>query len=279
MIKIGEYNELTILRTSDHGLWLSGDDEYKDILLPKRFVASEMKVGDLLKVFIARDSEDRIVATLETPKIVVGGVGVLEVTSVSPVGAFLNWGLSKDLLLPFSEQLWEPKIGDKVVVYVFLDKASRPTATMKVERNLKKIASEGEFKSNQKVNLILIDRTDLGYKAVVNQTHVGIIYASEVFRKLSYGLELDGYISKVRQDGKIDLLLNQMGHHGADETITKIIELLSGNNKFYPINDKTDPDQIYKLFGVSKKKYKIALGTLYKSRKIDIKDEGIYLIS
>lgn len=280
MLKIGDYNDLKILKSTEYGLFLEANDEaleIKEVLLPKRYVTPEMKVGETLKVFVALDSEDRVVATTEEPKVKVGGVAVLEVVSVSNVGAFLNWGLSKDLFLPFSEQLWDVQEGDKVVVYVFLDKSNRITATMRVEKKLKKVADPEEYKPNQKVDIILIDRSDLGYKTVVNQTHIGLLYSNEVFKKLSYGQVMEAYVNKIRPDGKIDLLLLQMGHHGADDIAPKIIQLLQDNKGFYALTDKTDPDTIYKLFGVSKKKFKIALGGLYKERKIEIKDDGIYL--
>lgn len=281
MLKIGDYNDLKILKNTEYGLFLEANDEaleIKEVLLPKRYVTEEMKVGEIVKVFVALDSEDRIVATTEEPKVKVGGVAVLEVVSVSSVGAFLNWGLSKDLFLPFSEQLWDVQTGDKVVVFVFLDKSSRITATMRVEKKLKKLANPEDYKTNQKVDIILIDRSELGYKVVVNQTHLGLLYSNEVFKKLAYGQVMEAYVNKIRPDGKIDLLLAQMGHHGADDIGPKIIQLLQDNNGFYALTDKTDPETIYKLFGVSKKKYKIALGGLYKERKIEIKDDGIYLV-
>lgn len=278
MIKIGEYNELKVLRNSDFGLFLEGSEELGDILLPKRFVTDEMKIGELVKVFISRDSEDRVIATTETPKVTVGGVAVLDVVSSTPVGAFLNWDLSKDLFLPFSEQIWDVNPGDKVVVFVYLDKANRISSSMRLERHLKKTAQQDDYKVNQKVDLILYDRTDLGYKTVVNQKHIGLLYANEVFKKLNYAQQMDGYVSKVREDGKIDLLLAQMGHHGADDVGPKILELLKENNGFYALTDKTEPEEIYKLFGVSKKKFKIALGALYKSRQIEVSDAGIKLV-
>jgi hypothetical protein len=281
MLKIGDYNDLKILKNTEYGLFLEANDELleiKEILLPKRYVTEEMKIGETVKVFVALDSEDRIIATTEEPKVKVGGVAVLEVVSVSSVGAFLNWGLSKDLFLPFSEQLWDVQEGDKVVVFVFLDKSNRITATMRVEKKLKKLANPEDYKTNQKVEIILIDRSELGYKAVVNQTHLGLLYSNEVFKKLAYSQVMDAYVNKIRPDGKIDLLLAQMGHHGADDIGPKIIQLLQDNQGFYALTDKTDPETIYKLFGVSKKKYKIALGGLYKERKIEIKDDGIYLV-
>ncbi len=281
MLKIGDYNDLKILKNTDYGLFLEANDEaleIKEVLLPKRYVTPEMTIGETLKVFVALDSEDRVIATTEEPKVKVGGVAVLEVVSVSQVGAFLNWGLSKDLFLPFSEQLWDVQEGDKVVVYVFLDKSNRITATMRVEKKLKKVADPDTYKPNEKVEVILIDRSELGYKTVVNQTHLGLLYSNEVFKKLSYGQVMEAYVNKIRPDGKIDLLLLQMGHHGADDIGPKIIQLLQDNEGFYALTDKTDPETIYKLFGVSKKKFKIALGGLYKERKIEIKDDGIYLV-
>ncbi|NUM59397.1 MAG: GntR family transcriptional regulator [Bdellovibrionaceae bacterium] len=282
MIKIGDYNRLKIARKSDFGLFLQTQelvqDFGQDILLPKRFVTPEMEVGSEIEVFISYDSEDRLVATLEKPFAKIGEFAVLEVHSVNQIGAFLSWGLSKDLFLPYSEFLWDVKSGEKVVVYIYLDKTQRIAATMRVEKRLKKVVEKEEYKINQMVDLILIDRTQLGYKAIVNQKHLGMLYTNQVFQKLTYGQKFSGYIGKIRDDGKLDLLMQSMGHHGADDIGPKILELLKNNNGFYPLTDKTEPDEIYRLFGVSKKKFKIALGQLYKNRQIKIEDNGIKIV-
>ncbi|MCB0369359.1 MAG: GntR family transcriptional regulator, partial [Bdellovibrionales bacterium] len=243
------------------------------------FVTEEMKPEQMINVFIARDSEDRLVATTENPKVIVGGFAVLKVLEVTEVGAFLDWGLSKDLFLPFSEQLWELKVDDKVVVTAYLDKTQRITASMRVEKYLKKSAQTDDYKDNQPVDIILYDRTDLGFKAIVEQKHSGLLYENQVFKKLNYGNELVSFVKKVRADGKIDLLLLQQGHHGADPIKEKIIELLRNHNGFYPLTEKTTPEEIYKLFGVSKKKYKVAIGGLYKSQLIEITEKGLKLVS
>lgn len=218
MIKIGDYNRLKIARKSDFGLFLQTQelvqDFGQDILLPKRFVTPEMEVGSEIEVFISYDSEDRLVATLEKPFAKIGEFAVLEVHSVNQIGAFLSWGLSKDLFLPYSEFLWDVKSGEKVVVYIYLDKTQRIAATMRVEKRLKKVVEKEEYKINQMVDLILIDRTQLGYKAIVNQKHLGMLYTNQVFQKLTYGQKFSGYIGKIRDDGKLDLLMQSMGHHG-----------------------------------------------------------------
>lgn len=201
----------------------------------------------------------------------------LEVVDLKDIGAFLDWGQEKDLFLPHSEQIWEVEVSDLVVVAIYSDKAGRPCASMKLEKFLLPAQSD-HFTSNQAVKVIVYDKTDLGYKVIVENKYSGILFANEVFRKLGPGENITAYVKQIRTDGKIDLILQAQGHKGADEVTPLILELLNNNGGFYPLTDKTSPEKIYELFGVSKKKYKIALGGLYKARKIKIAEDGIYLI-
>lgn len=207
----------------------------------------------------------------------IGEYALLEVASAQEVGAFLKWGLEKDLFLPHSEQTRQIQKGQKVIVFIYLDKAERLTGTMRLEKHAS--PEPANYKEGEAVNLLIAARTDLGFKAIINRKHWGLLYKSEVFQDLQYGQEIKGFIKQIREDGKIDLILQQAGHKAAqDEIGPKILEALKKNKGFLPLNEKTSPEKIYDLFGVSKKKYKVALGGLYKKRLIRISDDGIYLI-
>jgi predicted RNA-binding protein (virulence factor B family) len=206
----------------------------------------------------------------------IGQVVILEVTAVEPIGAFLKIGADKDLFLPNSEKRGELLPGDKVVVQIRKDDSDRFFATEKFEKELLKCAEK--FELNQQVDLIIFARTDLGYKAVINQKAVGVLYHNEVFEKLYYSQNLKGYIRKIREDGKIDLILRAAGHKATEDIGLKIIEFLEDQGGFYALTDKTPPEKIYELFGVSKKKYKIALGGLYKMRVVEVTDDGVKLL-
>jgi len=278
MLQIGKINSLKIVKFVEFGLYLD-DGLGKEILLPRRELAKlpeNTNVGEMLDVFIYFDSEDRIVATLERPKVMVGEFGILKVVAVEHIGAFLDWGLSKDLFLPFAEQNRDLRVGFDVIVYTYLDKSNRISATMRIEKNLNKISEE--FKPDQAVDLLIFGKTELGYKAIINGTTLGLLFHDDVFKPLHYGDKIKGFIKNVRDDGKIDLSLAQSGHKGASGIGPQILDYLKQNKGFAAINDKTPAETIYDLFGVSKKKYKIALGGLYKSRLIKVSDEGIYLV-
>ncbi len=199
----------------------------------------------------------------------------LRVVSITDVGAFLDWDQPKDLFLPFSEQTVELAEGDDVVVKIYLDNMGRPCASMRLDRHIDKTTAQ--YKENETVELLIAAETDLGFKAVINQKHLGLLYKNEIFQPLQTGDVVTGFIRKMREDGKIDLILRAAGHKATGDIGEKIIELLKQNNGFLQIDDKTPPDKIYDLFGVSKKKYKIALGGLYKSKTIAIVDNGIQL--
>jgi hypothetical protein len=274
MVEIGKVNKLKVARLVGIGAYLESDNK-EEILLPKRYVPEGVKVGDLIDAFICYDSEDRLIATTETPKATVGDFALLKVVAVERVGAFLDWGISKDLLLPFAEQTSHPRVGQNILVYVYIDKTDRIAASMRLDRHLEKVSDE--YQEGQEVDLLIASRTDLGFKAIINNRHVGVLYKNEVFKPLPYGFKTKGFIKHIREDGKIDLSLNKTGHKAADPIAEKILELLNENEGFLEITDKTSPEQIYELFGASKKKFKIALGGLYKKRLISISDNGITL--
>lgn len=275
MIQIGRYNTLPVLKHVDFGVYLDGGDG-KEILLPSREVPENCEVGTSLEVFICYDSEDRLIATTVKPLAQVGEFAHLMVKSIDSVGAFLDWGLPKDLFLPFREQSRRFEVGQKVVVFVYIDTTQRIAASMRLQRNIDK--TPGDYKVGDAVELFMVAKTDLGLKAVINGKHWGVLYENEVFQALDYGQRLTGYIHRVRPDGKIDLTLQKLGHKAGDDIAPQILKMLEEKGGFLAVNDKTSADTIYDLFGVSKKKYKIALGGLYKQRRITVDEDGIRLI-
>lgn len=210
----------------------------------------------------------------ETLKI--GDFACLEVAAIENVGAFLDWGLPKDLFLPFAEQTYPIRVGDKVIVYIYVDNTDRIAASMKLDRNLNK--TPAPYEAGQNVKIMIADRTDLGYKAIIEGKHWGLLHKNDVFKNLYYGDELTAMIKHIREDGKIDLSFLKTGHQAGDDIAPKILEMLKDKGGFLEITDKTPPETIYNLFGVSKKKYKIALGGLYKKRLIQVEDAGIRLL-
>lgn len=274
LVDIGRFNKLKITKLVDFGAYLDGGED-GEILLPRKFVPENAQVDDEIEVFICFDSEDRLMATTETPQAQVGEFAHLTVVAATNVGAFLAWGLDKDLFLPFSEQTHNIRPGDQVVVYLYLDNTDRIASSMRVERFFEK--ERGNYEVGQGVDLMIYAKTDLGFKAIINGSHSGMLYHNEVFQPLKNGQKLRGFIRNIRsEDGKIDLGLQKTGHQGAEDIGPKILELLQKNNGFLALTEKTPPEKIYELFGVSKKKYKIALGGLYKQRLISIEDDGIH---
>lgn len=207
----------------------------------------------------------------------IGDFAILRVASIEPVGAFLDWGLPKDLFLPFREQTRELQVGHEIIVFLYVDNTGRTASSMRLEKFLDKDTSC--YSVEEKVDLLIIGQTDLGFKAIINGKHLGILYKNEVFRDLRYTDQVTGYIKKIREDGKIDLILQPFGSKGAGDLGEKIVELLREKGGFLPITDKTSPDKIYELFGVSKKKYKMALGGIYRKKLITVEPEGIRLVT
>lgn len=263
-------------RRSTNGAYLDGG-ELGEILLPKKMVRSELAVGDTVEVFLFRDHQERLTATSEKPLAQVGEFACLRVSAVTDIGAFLDWGLSKELLVPFREQKQRMEAGKYYVVFVFVDEQThRIVASTKVDRFLSK--DQPEFAVGDAVDLLVEGKTDLGYKVIINHRYRGIVYHNEVFRELSIGEKTTGYIKKVREDGKIDVLLDKPGAEKADELSERILQMLRESGGFLPVNDQTDPQTIYEQFGVSKKTFKKALGALYKKRLILLKANGIRLV-
>ena len=273
---IGEYYELEILRQVDFGMYLKSD--LGDVLLPIKYIPEGYNVGDFIEVFLHRDSEDRLLATTLKPYGKLNDFVVLQVKDKAPHGAFLDWGLEKDLFVPVKEQPYRYDVGDTVVVRICLDyKTDRLLGVGKLKTFFSKDYSEIE--EGQEVDLIIYDESELGYQAVVDQKYSGLIYKNEVFQPLRIGDELKGYISKIRDDDKLDLRLSKVGFESIDENADKILKALQSGGGQLLLNDKSSPEEITKLLKMSKKAFKKAIGNLYKQRKIEIEDSGIKLVN
>lgn len=276
MAEIGKINHLYVVKEVDFGIYLDGGD-LGEILMPKRYVPEGTQPEDTIEAFIYLDSEDRLVATTDKPLAMVEEFALLEVVSVTPVGAFLNWGLPKDLFVPFREQRQPMEEGKKYLVYVYLDQNSkRIAASSKIEQFLDNIPVD--YDENEEVDLIIVNETDLGYNAIIDNSHLGVIYKNEVFQTLNPGDKFQGYIKKIRTDGKIDLRLDKIGYEKITSFVDRIIVELQKNNGFLPLTDKSLPEEIYKTFKISKKNFKAAIGALYKKRMIALEEKGIRLL-
>lgn len=278
MIKLGEYNRLTVVKIVDFGLYLDGGEYWGEILLPRESAPVEAKEGDELEVFIYFDSEDRIIATMNTPKAVVGDFKVMEVVGVAKVGAFLDWGLRKDLLVPFREQREKLEVGGKCLVHVYVDETTdRIVASTKWYKFLNR--EPATYIPGEEVELIIGRKTNLGYTVIVNKKYEAVIYRDEIFRPLEIGETVTGYIKAIREDGKIDCILQRNdGVQEIDRLSRKILELLEQEGGFLRLTDKTDPGIIYQLLGCSKKNFKKSIGGLFKKQLIEIEENGIRLI-
>lgn len=274
-IKLGKYNQLEVVKEVDFGVYLNGDED-GEILLPKRYVPEDTKPGDILNVFIYLDMEERLVATTLQPYVQVGEFACLEVAWVNQFGAFLNWGLMKDLFVPFREQKMKMQKGKRYVVYVHLDEESyRIVASAKIEHFLS--TEKPDYQPGQEVEVLVWQRTELGYKVIVENKFSGMLYHNEIFQPLEVGMRLTAFIKQVRPDGKIDLVLQKAGARKVDDFSEVLWQYIKDNDGFTPLNDKTDAEVIYHTFGVSKKTFKKAVGDLYKKRRIVLKEDGIHL--
>ncbi|EMW8523817.1 GntR family transcriptional regulator [Vibrio parahaemolyticus] len=276
MIKIGQINSLEVIKKADFGVFLDGDD-YGSVLLPNKHVPEGTELGDHIEVFLYFDSESQLAATIDKPIAQVGEWGLMKIEGINQTGAFVNWGIKeKDLLIPFSEQRARFTAGQNILVYVYTDKASgRIVGTTKFNKWLDK--TPANYEVNEEVDLIIAERSQLGYKAIVNGKHWGMIFPSDVFGKLLIGKKLKGYIKQVREDGKIDLSLQKVGVAKMDDLSSKIIDLLEKKGGFLPLNDKSSPEAIFDAFRTSKGTYKKTIGGLYKQGKIVIEKDGIRL--
>lgn len=277
MALIGRMNCLQVVKHTDFGLYLDGGPD-GEILLPKRYIPSDSpsEVEDWLNVFIYLDSEDKLIATTETPKVQVGGFASLKVVDINRVGLFLNWGLPKDLLLPHSEEKRPLQVGDYCVVHVFLDKRSkRITASAKLDRYLDKLPVN--YTSGQEVDLLVVEATDMGFKAIINGQHWGLIHKNEAFKFLRPGMQEKGYIKEVRSDGKISLSLQPVGEELMGSLSQQILAKLREQGGVLPLSDKSTPEAISAHFRASKGNFKKAIGGLYKQGLIQIHPDRIEL--
>lgn len=275
MIEIGKFNTLTVIKLVDFGVYLDGE-ERGEILMPKEYVPDNCSPDDEVRVFIYFDSEDRIVATTENPYVQVGEFAFLKVVAVSGVGAFLDWGLRKDLMVPFREQRETMLEGHSYLVYAYVDKASdRIVASTKIDKYLDQVFPE--YEPGQEVDVLIARKSDLGYSVIVNNAHWGLIYQNEIFQPVKIGQKLKGYIKEIREDEKIDVSLQPAGYAKIDGLSKMILDKIKDNGGVLDISDKSAPEEIYNLFGCSKKNYKKAIGALFKRGMIDIDVDEIRL--
>jgi predicted RNA-binding protein (virulence factor B family) len=281
MIQIGQYNTLVVKKELAFGLIL--DDGKEGILLPKRFVPRGARPGDSLKVFLYHDGEDRMIATTQQPLGVLGDIVLLRVVSVTPLGAFLDWGLMKDLFVPKSKQLSGMRLGGDYLVKIYLDEQTgRLAATEKLEHFL----SNDDLTVQEKdlVDLTVFRRTDIGYLVIINNRHTGVLHFNEIYRDIRVGDRFPGFIKKITQpttpDGEvlIDVAAGKPGYERVEDAAEKLLRLLKENQGVLPYHDKSSPEDIYSFFGMSKKTFKMTTGRLYKERKIKLTDTGIELI-
>ena len=276
MTEIGKINVLDVVRETENGLYFNGEN-LGEILMPQKFVTPEVRKSQKAEVFVYTDSEDRLVATTETPLAMVGDFVFLKVIAVSRYGAFLDWGLPKDLLVPFREQRAKMQEGKSYLVHVYLDyHSNRVAASAKLDKFLDNTPPGYEI--GDEVDIIVAEETDLGFKAIVNNEHWGILYKNQVFKPILPGQKMKAFINKVREDDKIDLLLEKPGYEKVDAISEKILKELNANHGFLAVSDKTSPEMIKAMFGISKKNFKKAIGGLYKKKLIIFESDGIRLI-
>jgi len=276
MIELGKHNLLYVLRSTPPGLFL-GDLQGGEVLLPNKYIPENIEVNDEIEVFIYKDSEDRIIATTLEPKIHLNEFAALLVKEVNDYGAFLDWGLEKDLMVPYREQTNRMREGECYVVYLYIDEESgRLAASNKVERYLDK--GSVDLNVDDKVDLLVWMETDLGYNVIINNRYKGLLYQNEVFRKLEVGDFLAGYIKNIREDDKIDVCLQRQGFANIDSSAQAVLDKLKLNDGFLKLSDSSAPEEIMDVMEMSKKTFKKAIGTLYKQQRIKLTDEGIYLL-
>lgn len=274
-LRLGHYNRLEVIKELDFGLYLDGYDG-EEILIPRVYVPEGTQIGDFLEVFIYRDSEDRLIATTLKPYATVGEFAYLKVKDVSKLGVFLEWGLMKDLLVPFGEQTHKMGLGRSYLVYIYVDEESgRIVATAKLDKFLENDSSK--FTEGQEVSLIPYEYTDLGIKALIDKRVIGVIYKSEVFQEVILGEVTKGFIKKIRTDTKIDLALVKQGYDRIDNVKSQLYELLVSKEGFLPYTDKTDSEIIYRDLQMSKKDFKKAIGGLHRDGKVKLQHNGIYI--
>jgi predicted RNA-binding protein (virulence factor B family) len=274
MVNVGQYNTLRVVKEVDFGLYLDGGDD--EILLPKRYVPEGLQPDDEITVFIYHDNEGRLIATTARPIATVGEIAMMEVADANSTGAFLKWGVMKDVFVPISQQEQRMRPGDKRLVRLFIDeKTGRVTGTEKIDKFLSNY--DLTVKDLDPVDLLVFQKTDIGYKVIINNVHLGVLHFNEVFRDLAIGEKLKGYVKHIRPDNKIDVSPGLKGYTKVPEEETRVLNLLKKNNGYLPYNDKSDPEKIHEYFGMSKKTFKMTIGALYKKRLVAFTQTGTKL--
>jgi len=276
MAKIGQMNHVKVIKSLEFGLYVDGGD-LGEVLIPNRYVPDNVEVGQMIDAFIYLDSQDRLVATTETPLASVGEVVYLRVNQVNRTGAFMDWGMPKDLMVPFSEQRVPMEAERSYCVYLYIDNSGRIAASSNLSHYL--FEKNDNFKSGQEVDLLVVSRSDMGYTAVINGTHLGLIHSSDILQPLHMGQKLKGFIKGIRSDHKINLRIHRQGAAARDELGERILAFLAENNGVSTITDKSSPDEIFQQYRTSKANYKKTLGRLLKAKKITITPEKISLVS
>ncbi len=275
-LRMGQYNRLKVIKQLDFGIYLDGYED--EILMPTQYVPADVEIGDFLDVFIYRDSEDRVIATSLEPYGTVGEFAYLTVNAATPLGVFLDWGLPKDLFVPFKQQRENMVVGKSFLVFIHLDtQTDRIVASAKIERFLEEDVSE--LSEGMQVDLLPYEYTDMGIKALINQRYMGVLYRDEVFKPIELGKPTTGFIKKIRSDQKVDLALTEQSYNRIEGSKSDLYKKLLATNGFLPFTDKSDPALITRTFGMSKKDFKKAVGGLLKEKKIILKEDGIHAIS
>ena len=275
-INVGQFNLMRVDRKVDFGFYM--DDGGEGILLPKRFVPSGLQIDDTISVFVYHDSDNRLIATTQEPFAVVGDIAALKVVEVTSQGAFLDWGLMKDVFVPVSQQLSTMRLGGKYLVKLYIDaQTGRVAATEKIDKQISNDILT--VKEGEKVKIQVYRESEIGYIVIVNQVHQGLVYKNEVFTHLHIGQFIDeAFVKKIREDNKLDIGLGKQGGEKLADDNQKIMSLLKSHKGFLPYHDKSAPDDIYAFFGMSKKAFKMNVGMLYKLKLISIEEDGIHLM-
>lgn len=273
-MKLGQINTLEILRETDHGVYLV-DEENSEVLLPNRYVPDAFKIWDKIEVFVYLDNEERLVATTDVPYITLGDFALLRCSQVTEYGAFLDWGLVKELFCPFKEQVFKMKPGGWYLVYCYLDeKTERLVASSKTNRFLdNRELTVGQF---DEVDIIASHPSDMGWNVIVNKKHLGLIFNDTIFTDINVGDKFKGVVKKIRRGNKLDIVIGQVGYRNIEPNAKRILEELEDNGGYLNLTDKSDPDSIKEQLQMSKKSFKKAIGTLYKQKQVDLKSDGIY---
>jgi predicted RNA-binding protein (virulence factor B family) len=276
MLTVGDYNTLRVVKHVDFGIYLDGG-EYGEILMPKKYVPENVKVDEEIEVFIYPDSEDRLVATTEKPYATVNEFAYLKVKEVNRFGAFLEWGILKNLLVPFREQKIDMMQDRSYIVYIYKDeKSNRLAASAKINKYLS--SETPVYDTNDEVEILIYGETEIGYKAVVDNQFSGLLYSNEIYKNVKIGDKLSAFVKKVREDGKIDLMLQRSGYEQIDTVSNDILRILKKEGGFIAVTDNSSPETVKEVFGISKKSFKKAVGTLYKQRLIKIEETGLRLV-